>query len=543
MPTSVLPAADAASPASSIGFQHHQHHQQQSRGIRAFSSLPLKATSLRASNQETESTSQQQQQWQQHLILVGGGHAHAQVIKALNAQARPSHLKVTLIDGQRAASYSGMVPACVAGFFTQPETKLHLDALAEWAGMDFVNDRVKDIDLDNKLVYLENTGSSEVGPGKPLPFDAISLDIGSASRNLESVPGASTYTIPTRPIDKLVERVRRAEEEWKQEGASEPPRLVVVGGGAAGIELSLSMTSRWQKMLSPDTTCTLLDAGDLLLPQESEAAREKLKDVMSEKSICVQHRCEVKEITPDHVVLSTGQEIPYTHCIWATGAGAHPLAKRLQHERGLGTTEHGWITVGPTFQSTTHPFVFAAGDCCTMKGLPSGRTPPKAGVYAVRAGPILIQNLPKYLDSLQHDEPDGSNVLTEYEPQDDFLKLFSCGDGKALGLRFGLVFYGKWVFDLKNRIDLNFMQLFDPEKLPDRSRISRGNYDTSQYDAQDDIADLPLLSPREAAKLLQRTDDDVDYRVAWKILRNMAQDADYLQTVLEHVETAPLVAT
>jgi selenide,water dikinase len=64
-----------------------------------------------------------------------------------------------------------------------------------------------------------------------------------------------------------------------------------------------------------------------------------------------------------------------------------------------------------------------------------GKSPPKAGVYAVRSGPILITNLVR---SLIGDDGDNRLELVQYTPQDEFLKLLMCGDGTALGFRFGI---------------------------------------------------------------------------------------------------------
>jgi NADH dehydrogenase FAD-containing subunit len=203
----------------------------------------------------------------QHLVLIGGGHAHVQVIKALNAASRPSHLRVTLVDAVKSASYSGLIPGCVAGYYTPEQTLLHLEPLAAWASIDFIHDKVTDIDLDNKRIYLESSTET-------LSFDAVSVDIGSTSRDLYTIPGAAAYTIPTRPIHKLIERLEEARQEVNNADADADddqqisPELVVIGGGAAGIELSLSVTSRWKKTLSCDMKCTLLlDAGTQLLPQ------------------------------------------------------------------------------------------------------------------------------------------------------------------------------------------------------------------------------------------------------------------------------------
>jgi hypothetical protein len=195
-------------------------------------------------------------------------------------------------------------------------------------------------------------------------------------------------------------------------------------------------------------------------------------------------------------------------------------------------------------QSTSHAFCFAAGDCASIQKLAQG-TPPKAGVYAVRAGPILIQNLMRYLESLPTNNNGNTNTsdppttipLVNYEPQGDFLKLLVCGDGKALGFRFGLALYGTWVMDLKDRIDQNFMDLFAVDQLPPPQNQP---LDTSQYDSKDDdaIDGASLPSTADAAVLLQRTDDHVDYRDAWRVLKAMAHNLSYQKGVLDCIEAA-----
>jgi selenide,water dikinase len=476
---------------------------------------------------------------EQHLVLIGGGHAHVQVLKALNAGSRPAHLRVTLVDTEKSASYSGMVPGCVAGAYDVDQTLLHLVPLCEWASIDFIQDRVRDIDLDNKRIYLQNQHQDGANDDEYLTFDAISLDVGSTSRDIHTIPGADHYTIPTRPIHKLIQRIEVARKESAAEVEVESsqkqhgePSMVIIGGGLAGIELALSVTSRWRKT-HPDMTCTLLDAGKELIPGESDTARREIRQLLTNQNVTVQHECMVKEITENEVILKDGskQHIPFTHCIWATGAGAQPLVKHLQTTRGLECSDHGWIQVEPTFQSTSHPFLFAAGDCANVVNLKDNkRSPPKAGVYAVRAGPILIENLTRYLDGREGE-------LKSYEPQDDFMKLVGCGNGQAIGFRFGLSMRGSWVWKLKSRIDGNFMKLFDVTGLV-KPVPGSGSYDTSQYDDADvaKMKLLPHLEPAEAAAYLRRTDDDVDHLLAWHTLRTMGSDSPYRNAVLEYAE-------
>ena len=449
----------------------------------------------------------------QHLVLVGGGHAHVQVIKALNSAARPSSLQVTLIDAQKSASYSGMVPGAIADLYTPAQTQLHLEPLARWAGIRFVHDPVVDIDLDNKQIVLRDAAD-------PIPFDAISIDIGSASRDLDVIPGARQHTIPTRPIEKLVRRLNEAQSDL-----DEASRLVVVGGGVAGIELAMSISTRWKEFF-PNLPCTILDAGQELLPNESKSARQMLRKVLCDKNIHVEHGCVVESVEENEVMLQDGRRVPFSHCVWATGAGAHQLAHNLSTLRGLQTTPRGWIEVNSSLQSKSHPFVFAAGDCASIETPTHPKGVPKAGVYAVRAGPVLIENLTRFLR--------GDHLLT-YEPQDDFLKLLVCGNREAMGFRFGLALHGKWVFALKDRIDQNFMKLFDVSNL---EPPTPGSYDTSQYDASSD--DGELLDEVEAAQLLQRSDEDVDASMAQRVLRRMANDGSYRKAVLQYIhEDAP----
>ena len=109
-------------------------------------------------------------------------------------------------------------------------------------------------------------------------------------------------------------------------------------------------------------------------------------------------------------------------------------------------------------QSTSHPNVFAGGDCITMtpyESLPR-HFPPKAGVYAVRAGPIICKNI---MASLK------GEALTPYVPQKEFLALLMTGDEKAIGSKFGIAFTGRWVWRMKDYIDVSFMNLFERKYL------------------------------------------------------------------------------
>lgn len=445
-----------------------------------------------------------------------------------------------MIDVTSKPVYSGMVPSAIAGIYAPSEPLIDLASLASWSDIDFVKDRVVDVDVKARAVLTEG--------GRSFKFDAVSIDVGSTSRGWDSVPGARENAIPTRPIGELVRRLEEATADLlprteKEEGKGRNVRVAVVGGGAAGIELAMGALGRWKPLLagkksSNNISVTILTSLDRLLPDETSANRDALGRVLDERGIRVVPNATVRSVDPDAVVLESGDRVPYTHCLWATGASCHSDLSSALRKRGVALSEKGWIRVDESLRSVSHPFVFAAGDCCSME-LPGGdgaRSPPKAGVYAVRAGPVLVENLVR---CLTFDDGGGTTrPLRTYVPQRDFLKLLACGDGRALGFRFGIPLYGKWVFELKDAIDRSFVDLFRRENLPELFEGEGGgeerrSCEVSQYDASSDRPSP--LPPGEAAALLQRTDDDVDFRRAWDSLRDMAEDDAYRDDVLGHM--------
>jgi len=363
---------------------------------------------------------------------------------------------------------------------------------------------------------------------KMISFDILSIDIGSTSRGWRSIPGARQYTLPTRPISNLVAKFESWTKDITRTTKPQPIHMVIIGAGAAGIELSMSIHSRWNSVVD-NLKITLVHSGDQIVPNESDWCRSKLVSLLEERNIEIVNDCVVQEVLSDQVVVvssntNTKTSIPFTHCIWATGAEAHDISHHLGNNRGLQITDDGWICVTPTFQSVSYPYVFAAGDCCHIVSSHQ-RSPPKAGVYAVRAGPIISHNLISLLLENKNDK------LQHYQPQSDFLKLMVCGNGMALGFRFGIPMYGKWVMNLKDSIDNKFMNLFRMKYLVENSDEDK------QYDDSDDDEDEPTIEPKLAASILLTEDvsihdEKLDYNVPWKIIRRMMKDETYQQEVV-----------
>lgn len=139
----------------------------------------------------------------------------------------------------------------------------------------------------------------------------------------------------------------------------------------------------------------------------------------------------------------------FEECLWCTSAGVAPW---LLANTPFDTTDDGFLTINDTYESTSHAGVFAAGDCCFMEKHPR----PKAGVFAVRAGPPLYDNLLRFL--LQ-------KPLKRHRPQSEFLGLISTGDPYAIASR-GRWFCieGRLVWKWKDYIDRTWMKKY--QELP-----------------------------------------------------------------------------
>lgn len=378
------------------------------------------------------------------IVLVGGGHAHVIVIKRFAMRAVRG-LRLTLISPDAQTPYSGMLPGLIAGHYTHDETHIDLRPLCRFAGVAFVRSTVQAIDLDGKKVHL---------PGRPpIPYDILSINAGSTP-DPKMVPGAAGVVIPVKPVSQFL-------VEWqalKADVVERPDmRIGVVGGGAGGVELVLSAQHAINSELAAHgigqrPVFTLVTAGADILETHGPNVRKAFRRILAERKIEPALSFAVDKVEPDGVV-SAGRRIALDRILWVTGA----QPPQWIAQSGLETDERGFMAVDQTLQSTSHPDVFGAGDNATIVGLPR----PKSGVFAVRQGPALADNLRKAALA---------KPLRRYRPQRDFLTLISTGDKYAVGSRGRWSAEGAWVWRVKDWIDRQFMSKFNELPEMDQSR-------------------------------------------------------------------------
>lgn len=368
------------------------------------------------------------------IILVGGGHSHVQVLESLAARSFEG-ARVTVIVDRPIAVYSGMVPGFVAGQYQAQELEIDVPALTRWAGVEVLVTAVTAIDAESREVVLAD--------GSRRAYDLASVNIGSTVAGLD-LPGIREFALPTRPISALVDRTTGVVERAMHRTAGSAYQMVVVGGGAGGVELAFTFKQRIEAAGGGPVEVHLVHAGPRVLEGYPVGLERRAHRAAVERGIHLHCSRKVVAAEARRVRLDDGDAWPCDVLLWVTGAVSHSLFRNSN----LPVDERGFVRTRSTLQVAEHDELFAVGDCATLIDYPAT---PKAGVYAVRQGPHLTRNLRAKL---------AGQPLEEYRPQRDFLTLLNLGDGTALGAKWGLAFEGRWVMRLKDRIDRAFMRRF-----------------------------------------------------------------------------------
>jgi selenide,water dikinase len=375
------------------------------------------------------------------VVLVGGGHAHVQVLRQFEMNPPPdAHL--TIVLDVPVAVYSGMVPGFVAGQYRAEELEIDVVPLARRAAASVILSPATGIDAEQRQILFADR--------PPIPYDVASLDIGSTVAGLD-LPGVHEHALPTRPISRFVSRVDEIIEEVGSGNPGCRYRVVIVGGGAGGVELAFTLEQRLNQA-GADPEVTLVNSGSKILAGYPDSLARRTERNATARGIEIRPGTRVAAAETGTVLLADGDRLPCDLLVWVTGAVSHDLLRTS----GLPTDSRGFVHTRSTLQVEGHDNLFAVGDCGTLIDFPET---PKAGVYAVRQGPYVAENIRRHL---------AGRSLERYRPQHDFLTLLNLGDGSALGAKWGISFEGPWVMRLKDRIDRKFMRRFQVLDLDGR---------------------------------------------------------------------------
>lgn len=361
------------------------------------------------------------------LTLVGAGHAHLEILRRM-ALHPPPELDTTIVSPTERAFYSGMIPGYLAGHYSMDDITADVTALARRAGVRCLIGCAAGLDPRARVVTLQD--------GSTIPHDLVSLNIGSLLAGSDGPPAGSAERIkPLYRVAGLRERLERLAVR-----SSSPARIVVVGAGAAGVEVAFAAAALMDGAGRPREV-TIVDEGDQLLRGYGKGFARLAGRALDRHAIHRRLGSRVALAPDDRVELESGGTLPSDLTIWLTGPQGAPLLAGS----GLPTEPRGFLWTDDSLQSIADRTVFAVGDCGTLAKHPAIA---KSGVYAVREAPVLWHNL----IAAARNQP-----LASYRPQRNFLSILNTSDGRAL-LRYGRVkSWSRWAWWLKDRIDRGFI--------------------------------------------------------------------------------------
>jgi pyridine nucleotide-disulfide oxidoreductase family protein len=367
------------------------------------------------------------------LVLIGGGHAHVQVIRALGERPE-SGLAVTLVTDRLLTPYSGMLPGHIAGLYSHAEMHIDLERLAKVSDVALVRSSAKAIDRAAQTVTTDD--------GSVILYHTLSLNVG-ITPDLSTITGAEQHGIAVKPISDFLERLEALLAAAARPDG--PRRMVIVGGGAAGFELALALKARLATFNATARPFWIgLAVGGGLVATLNSGMRARARNALARHGIAVLDGFRVAEIRSDGIRAADGRFVAADAVLMSTAARAPSWLA----ETGLPSDNGGFVQTTLAMACIDDPAVFAVGDCATVVDDPV----PKAGVFAVRQGPSLTRNIRRRVR--------GEPVLP-HRPDKAYLTILMTGDGSAIAGRGDwFAVEGGWVWTWKDWIDRRFMRRF-----------------------------------------------------------------------------------
>lgn len=364
-----------------------------------------------------------------HIVLLGGGHAHLEVLRRFGRRPQAG-VRLSLITKGAHAPYSGMLPGFVAGHYSADEIHVPLAPLTQRANCALVVAEATRLDAERRSILLSD--------GREIAGDVISINTGAVTDC--STGTSAERCVAAKPIDDFAQDWTRLMDVIE---ADPTLRIAVIGAGAAGVELALSIQHRLMQMpfaggRIAESRVSLV-GGDDILPSFPAKVRQRVARLLRGRGVTFLSGPDIEVIATRGLSGAGFQHV----LVWATGVRPANWLTRS----GLALDHAGFVAVDRHLQSKSHEGIFCAGDAAGLVDGPQ----PKAGVIAVRQGPVLGENLRRYASGRQ---------LQSFAPPKIWLSLISTGNRYAVASRGKWSVEGRWTWYWKDWIDRRFVRKY-----------------------------------------------------------------------------------
>lgn len=380
------------------------------------------------------------------IVIVGGGAGGLELACKLGRQLGAE--QVALVDQQLFHIWKPSLHEVAAGTLDIHQEGLSYEMLAHDNRFTFCFGAMTGLDLAAKAVHVApvlDEHGEELVPARTLPYDQLVISVGSTANHF-NVPGAAEHTLSlNRPADAEQFRLRMlklltAAELRKSAGNEGQVRIVIIGGGATGVELAAELReasvvhSRYGfRRLDPqrDVQITLLEGAARILAPLPEKVSVAAAKLLRERHVTIETDCRVARITPEQVEDNTGRSFPADLVVWAAGIKAPDVLGTL----GLPTNRSGQIEVDDRLQVKGHRDIYALGDCAACPTPEGGWVPPRAQAAHQQAS--YLHDL-LFRRAMDRPAPKRSYVYKDHG------SLVSLGTQTSVGNLMGNLFKSTW---------------------------------------------------------------------------------------------------
>jgi NADH dehydrogenase len=377
------------------------------------------------------------------IVIVGGGAGGLELAtRAGDRLGRKGLAEVTLVDKNETHLWKPLLHEVAAGSMDIHAHQLDYLAQARWHHFNFCSGALEGLDRARREITVAPTTDergAEVLPRRRLPYDTLIIAIGSVA-NTFGVPGVAEHAYAlesAEEADRFHRRLINACLQANYRSESVPPRLrvVIVGGGATGVELAAELHNTTRVLaayglenIDPERflQLTLLDAGPRVLPMLPERIATAVTSALRDIGVTVVCSEQVVEVGPEDVKTRSGHRIAADLVVWAAGIKGDDILASLD---GLETNRLNQLVVLPTLQTTRDPDVFALGDCSSFPRDGRGPAVPPAAQVAHQQASHLLRSLADRLDG---------RPLRQFRYR-DFGSLVSLGEYSTIGSLMGFL--------------------------------------------------------------------------------------------------------
>lgn len=391
------------------------------------------------------------------LVLVGGGHSHLALLRRLCMRPRDD-IRVTLVSESSYALYSGMIPGTIAGYYKAEQACIDLRKLCQAGKVRLLIDSAIGIDSQRQELKLAMRPA--------LRYDVLSINCGSRPA-LTAIDGANRFGIAVKPLAPFLAQVAELVRDIDRHPRA--CRITIVGGGAAAVEVTLALQRRLTSSLRQKADAIelrLVCASETLLADMPRRAGRIAYRELTARGVVVQLASTVTAVEPVdngyQLQIDGAPSLQSDWVAWCLYAAAPTWLQDTAECHCIARDDRGFVTVNDYLQSTSHRNIFAAGDIAQFVARPLA----KSGVYAVREGPVIADNLLRAIDG---------RALKRFRPQRNFLALLGTADDRAIGVRWPFVFHHARLWTLKQWIDQRFVARYSTSHKDFSTMAARAN--------------------------------------------------------------------